>query len=58
MAEHIPRGDLLSPPGNAYGRAAVTYCCGLAQGIITAAGTVMIDKTEWSCPIIASRMTA
>jgi hypothetical protein len=42
----IPRGDLLSPPGNAHGRrAAVVHCRGLAEGIIIATGAVMMDKT-------------
>jgi hypothetical protein len=33
------------------------HCGGLAEGIITAAGMVMINKTGWSSPIGASRQT-
>jgi hypothetical protein len=55
----IPRNDLLSPPGKAHGgRSSVVHCCGLAEGTITAAGAVMMDKTGWSCSIGAVRQMA
>jgi hypothetical protein len=45
----IPQGDLLSTLGNAHGgRAAEVHYDGLAEGIITAAGAVMIGQR---CPI-------
>jgi hypothetical protein len=44
--ECIPWGDLLSHPGNAHGgRAVKVHCSRLAEGIITAIGVVMMDKT-------------
>jgi hypothetical protein len=53
--ERIPRGDLLSPPGNVHGGCAiVVYCRGLAKGVITATGVEMTEKTGWSCPIGAA----
>jgi hypothetical protein len=56
--ERIPWGDLLSPPRNAHGgRAAEVHYDGLIEGIITATGTVMTDKTGWSSPIGAARHT-
>jgi hypothetical protein len=36
----------------------VTYCRGLAEGIITAAGAIMMNKTGCSCPIRTAHMTA
>jgi hypothetical protein len=52
----IPRGDLLSSPGNTHeGRAVKVHCGRLVEGIITIASTVMMDKTGWSSPIGAAR---
>jgi hypothetical protein len=54
--EWIPQGDLLSSPGNAHGgRAAKFHCGGLAEGIISTADAIMMDKTGWSSPIGATR---
>jgi hypothetical protein len=51
-------GRSLSPPGNAHGgHAAEVHCGGLAEGIITMTGAVMMDKTGWSIPIGATRQT-
>jgi hypothetical protein len=56
--ERIPWGDLLSPPGNTHGGHAVeVHYDGLTEGIITATGTVITDKTGWSSPIGAVRQT-
>jgi hypothetical protein len=59
VVERIPWGDLMYPPWNTHGgRVAVTYCRGLAEGIITVAGAIMMNKTGCSCPIHTARMTA
>jgi hypothetical protein len=44
--ERIPWGNLLSHPRNAHGgRVVKVHCSRLAEGIITAIGVVMMDKT-------------
>jgi hypothetical protein len=49
----------MSPPENMHGgRAAVSHCRGQAEGIITTLGEVMMDATDWSCPIGAARQTS
>jgi hypothetical protein len=54
-SRHVASRSLLSPPRNAHGgRAAEVHCGGLAEGIITVAGAVMMDKTGWSSPIGAA----
>jgi hypothetical protein len=51
----ILKGSLLSPPGSTHGgHTAKVHCTGLAGGIITTRGTVIVDKTSWSSPIGAA----
>jgi hypothetical protein len=56
--EWIPQGGLMSPLENAHGgRMAEVHYGRLAEGIITAASMVMMDKTGWLSPISAARPT-
>jgi hypothetical protein len=38
-------------------RTAEFHCGGLEEGIITATGVIMMDKTGWSSSISAARLT-